>query len=99
MSNKSLYIVSSIFSAFFGNNRRMKKSFTIDSAKNYVESLVGSNVDVKVNRGRNKIKRYKGVVSEAHPNVFVVKLDDDLFDRISCTYTDVLCGSITLQRI
>ena len=75
----------------------MKKSVTIDSAKSYVESLVGRNVALKVNRGRNKIKRYKGIVSEAHPNVFVVKLDNDLFDRISCTYTDILCGNIIIN--
>ena len=77
----------------------MKKAFTIDSAKSYVESLIGQNVDVKVNRGRNKIKRYKGIVSEAHPNVFVVKLDNDLFDRISCTYTDILCGQIHIESV
>ncbi len=77
----------------------MKKAITIDSAKSYVESLIGQNVDVKVNRGRNKIKRYKGIVSEAHPNVFVVKLDNDLFDRISCTYTDILCGQIHIESV
>ena len=77
----------------------MKKAITIDSAKSYVESLIGQNVDVKVNRGRNKIKRYKGIVSEAHPNVFVVKLDNDLFDRISCTYTDILCGQIHIEGV
>ena len=77
----------------------MKKSVTIDSAKNYVESLVGRKVALKVNRGRNKIKRYNGVVSEAHPNVFVVKLDNDLFDRISCTYTDILCGTIHIEGV
>lgn len=77
----------------------MKKSITIDSAKSYVESLVGQNVDIKVNRGRNKIKRYKGIVSEAHPNVFIVKLNDDIFDRISCTYTDILCGQIHIEGV
>ena len=76
----------------------MKKSITLDSAKSYVESLVGRNVDLKVNRGRNKIKRYKGVVSEAHPNVFVVKLDSDVFDRISCSYVDIVCGNIYIER-
>ena len=58
---------------YFVNNRNMKKSVTIDSAKSYVESLVGRDVNVKVNRGRNRIKRYQGVVSEAHDNVFVVR--------------------------
>lgn len=77
----------------------MKKSVTLDSAKSYVESLVGRSVDVKVNRGRNKIKKYKGVVSEAHPNVFVIRLDNDVFDRISCTYTDILCGQIVINGV
>lgn len=77
----------------------MKKAITLDSAKSYVESLVGRSVDVKVNRGRNKIKRYKGIVSETHPNVFVIKLDSDIFDRISCTYTDILCGTIHLEGV
>lgn len=77
----------------------MKKSVTLDSAKSYVESLVGRNVDLKVNRGRNKIKRYKGKITEAHPHVFIVKLDNDLFDRISCTYTDLLCGSIHIESV
>ncbi len=72
----------------------MKKAITIDSAKSYVESLIGQNVDVKVNRGRNKIKRYKGIVSEAHPNVFVVKLDNDLFDETP--YINVYINNIYL---
>lgn len=88
-----------IFRRYFVNNCRMKKAITLDSAKSYVESLVGRDVDLKVNRGRNKIKKYKGVVSEAHPNVFVVTLYNDLFDRISCTYTDILCGSIVINGI
>lgn len=75
----------------------MKKAITIDSAKSYVESLVGQDVNVKVNRGRNKIKKYQGVISEAHENVFVVKLKSDLFDRISCTYVDMLCGAIVID--
>lgn len=80
------------------DNCVMKKSITVDSAKSYVESLIGRDVNVKVNRGRNRIKRYQGVVSEAHDNVFVVTLKSDLFDRISCTYTDMVCGDIAIAE-
>ena len=75
----------------------MKKTISIDSAKSYVESLVGKDVNVKVNRGRNKIKRYKGKISQAYDNVFIVELANDIFDRISCTYTDIVCGEIAID--
>lgn len=74
----------------------MKKTVSVEAAREYVSGLVGRDVDVKVNRGRNKVKRYKGVISEAHENVFVVKLKNDLFDRISCSYTDMVCGEISV---
>lgn len=76
----------------------MKKSQTVDDAKRLILSLLGRNVDVKLNRGRNKIKHYKGVVTEAHSNVFVIKLTNDIFDRISCSYSDVVCGEIALRE-
>ncbi len=77
----------------------MRKSISLDDAREYVSNLVGRDVDVKVNRGRNKIKKYRGVISEAHENVFVIKLQNDIFDRISCTYTDMVCGEISLNGV
>ena len=76
----------------------MKKSMDVDGAKQFVLDLLGRSVDVKLNRGRNKIKHYKGVVSEAHSNVFIIKLTDDIFDRISCSYIDLVCGEIGLSQ-
>ena len=76
----------------------MKKSLDVDGAKQLVQRMLGRNVDVRLNRGRNRIKHYKGVVSEAHSNVFVVTLTDDIFDRISCSYIDLLCGEIALRE-
>ena len=76
----------------------MKKSLNVEDAKNIVQSLLGCSVDVKLNRGRNKIKHYKGVVSEAHSNVFVINLTNDIFDRISCSYIDLVCGEIALKE-
>lgn len=63
-----------------------------------VEQLLGRAVDVRLNRGRNKIKHYAGVVAETHPHVFVIKLTNDIFDRISCSYVDVVCGEIVLKE-
>ena len=76
----------------------MKKSMDVDGAKQLVHNMLGRSVDVKLNRGRNKIKHYKGVISEAHSNVFIIKLTDDIFDRISCSYIDLVCGEIGLSQ-
>ena len=75
----------------------MKKSPSLSDAKTMVEQLLGHSVDVRLNRGRNKIKHYAGVVSEAHENVFVIALTNEIFDRISCSYVDVVCGEISLK--
>lgn len=62
-----------------------------------VQQLLGQSVAVRLNRGRNKIKNYTGVLSEAHSNVFVIELVDDIFDRISCSYIDLVCGELVIR--
>ena len=75
----------------------MKKKTDMESAKALVQRLLGQSVTVRLNRGRNKIKHYNGVVSEAHSNVFVIELADDIFDRISCSYVDLVCGELQIK--
>ena len=76
----------------------MQKNFGVEDAKSMVEQLLGHSVDVRLNRGRNKIKHYLGVVAEAHQNVFIIELTNEIFDRISCSYVDVVCGEIALKE-
>lgn len=75
----------------------VKKKLGEEEAKELVNKLLGCNVDVRLNRGRNKIKHYRGVLAEAHSNVFVIKLADDIFDRISCSYVDLICGELVIR--
>lgn len=73
---------------------------SLDAAKNKVRNLLGKRVSVKLNKGRNRVRNYHGVLQEMHSNVFVVKLADNAaFDRISCTYTDMLCGEVAVSEI
>ena len=80
------------------NTLPMKKHLTVEQAKQLVTSLAGRNVTIKLNKGRNRIKKCKGVVVEVHPNVFVIELFGDIFDRISCSYVDVICGEVVLSE-
>ena len=74
----------------------MKKSVDINQVKSYVNSLLGQKVCVKLNRGRNRIKRYQGEVCQVYPNLFVIKLYNDVLESISCNYCDIICGEIVL---
>lgn len=77
----------------------MKRKSDIADTKRSVQGLFGKFVNVKLNRGRNKVKSFHGVVKEIHENVFVVELRDALFDRLSCSYSDVLCGEVMLSEV
>lgn len=76
----------------------MKRKADINEAKCKVQTLFGKSVNVKLNRGRNKVKNFRGVVKEIHENVFVVELENAIVDRISCSYSDVLCGEVALSE-
>lgn len=88
-----------ILFAKYVHNICVKKLLCDEQVKQFVVSLLGMRVSVKHNRGRNRIKTYNGVVSEAHPNVFLITDADVPGGRLSCSYSDVLCGEITLKPI
>lgn len=77
----------------------MKKGANLEDVKAKVNALKGKAVCVRLNRGRNRVKNYRGVLSEVHGNVFVVTLTGAaVMDRISCSYTDMLCGEVTVAE-
>lgn len=77
----------------------MKGIGSLEAAKDAIHGLLGKRVNVKLNKGRNRVKNYSGVVQEMHSNVFVIKLSDEaLFNCISCSYTDMLCGEVAISE-
>ena len=88
--------IAGIFYHLMGNTCCMKKHLTVEQAKQMILQLKGRKVSLKLNKGRNRIKKCKGVVVEVHSNVFVVQLLGDIFDRISCSYVDVICGEVVI---
>lgn len=72
------------------------KITTVEQARMAVSQLVGHSVKLKCNQGRNRIVTYNGTVAEAHSNVFVVSIVDGIMDRLSCSYSDIICGSVRL---
>jgi uncharacterized protein Veg len=74
-----------------------KKTMDVSLAKKKVESLVGLDLTIRYNKGRNKIVYFDGKISEFHNNVFIITVTDQIFDRISCSYTDLLCGDVAFK--
>jgi len=75
----------------------MKNRLGLADIKDKVTNLQGQNIALKINKGRNKIVYFDGIISEFYNNVFVITVFDQIFDRISCSYTDLLCGDVAFK--
>lgn len=74
-----------------------KSAMSTEEAKEFISSIIGVPVRVSVNKGRKRIVRYDGSVSEVYPAVFTLKVDNDrIIKRLSCSYSDVICGDIKI---
>lgn len=76
-----------------------KTTLSIDGIREKINELVGKNIYMEVCRGRKQIKKYNGVVENTFPSVFVVRLTDGchVVESLSYSYSDVLCGDVTIQ--
>jgi len=76
-----------------------KTGFSIDTIREKINELVGKSIYMEVCRGRKQVKKYSGVVENTFPSVFVVRLTDGghVVSSLSYSYSDVLCGDVTIQ--
>ena len=63
-------------------------------AKEMIEDLVGKEVHIKVNVGRNKYEHFDGVVMQTYPYLFTVKVESQVK---SFSYVDVLTKDVQLK--
>ena len=65
-----------------------------------VASLKGQEVNMKVSRGRNRYDKYIGKIESCYPSVFTVDVKEPKhIGRISYSYSDVLCGDVSLKML
>ena len=63
--------------------------------KEKVNDLKGKDVNLAVNKGRNKIVKLRAVITEVYPSMFVINPTCIVdLDRKSYSYNDVLCGDV-----
>ncbi|KRM96176.1 MULTISPECIES: Veg family protein [Liquorilactobacillus] len=72
---------------------------TLATIKEKLDDYVGKNLTVIAQAGRKKTIRRHGILRETFPAVFVVDLnqDENAFERVSYSYTDVLTKNIELD--
>ena len=63
-----------------------------------IQRIVGSKVRLETNKGRHKSVVRKGIVEDAYPSIFTVKLGDDenATRCVSFSYTDVLTNTVEI---
>ena len=71
---------------------------SVHEIRKEVESKVGEEVILKADMGRKRVKTKTGVIVDAFPSVFTVKVSND-FDverTVSYTYSDILTSTVKL---
>ena len=69
------------------------------ASKQRLDAPLGVNLVVVAKAGRKKLTRRKGRLTKTYRAVFVVDLDQDQnnFERVSYSYTDLLTKNIELE--
>lgn len=80
------------------NSDMIKSSGNIVAVKNEIKNFLNSDVDVKVNLGRNKFVTYKGKLTNVYPALFTVSPYGDFSGKTSFSYSEVMCGAVTVQK-
>ena len=76
-----------------------KRTMSLTEAKDNIQKLKGKMIQIKVNKGRKRVVKYLGEVIDVYPSVFTLKINGEApTDKISCSYSDVICGDIVLSE-
>ncbi|GEB06716.1 Veg family protein [Levilactobacillus brevis] len=72
---------------------------SLANIKNKLDDRIGEKLMVIAQAGRKKTTKRHGILRETYPAVFVVDLDQDenSFERVSYSYTDILTKNIEVD--
>lgn len=78
---------------------RIQYSEAIERIQTHLESCLGDRLRVRANLGRSKIVEAVGVLEQAHPKLFIMKVEDgDQLRRLSYSYADLLTHTVELTE-
>lgn len=72
---------------------------SVNEIRSEVEKNVGKKVTLKADKGRKRIVTKKGIILDAFPSVFTIKVNNeyDTERTVSYSYSDVLTSTVRLQ--
>lgn len=68
----------------------------IEKVKDKINLFKGKTVSFKFNGTRNKNEEFKGVITQTYPEVFIIKIADDMVRCFS--YSDVLIRKLVIRE-
>ena len=72
---------------------------SIEEAKEHIQALRGARLKISVNKGRKKIVKYDGQITDVYSSVFTLQISDEVMNSmLSCSYSDIICGDIQLKK-
>lgn len=77
-----------------------KQAKIVDSIHDTLKDFVGQRLKVRANMGRSKIVENEGVLTQVHPQLFIMEVDRKRgrTARQSYQYVDVLTGMVELSQ-
>lgn len=82
------------------SNTRMKGSDIIERIQGDLAGRVGDQMQLKANLGRSKMIEAVGTLVEAHPKLFILKVNEGERDRrLSYSYADLLTKTVSLSDV
>lgn len=77
----------------------MDSKVDLNEIRRRVEDNLGKEVILKANKGRKRIVTKKGILVDAYPSVFTVKIENEFesIRTVSYSYTDVLTSTVELK--
>lgn len=76
-----------------------KKVVSVAEVRDNIVGLKGKMLQIKVNKGRKRIVRYNGEIEEVLPSLFtMIIVGEKNVSRLSCSYSDVICGDVILTE-
>ena len=77
-----------------------KQAKIVDSIHDTLNDFVGQRLKVRANMGRSKIVENEGVLTQVHPQLFIMEMDRKRgrTARQSYQYVDVLTGMVELSQ-
>lgn len=79
----------------------MKQTGDLAGIKSEVEENIGKKVILRADKGRKRIVKNEGIIVDAYPSLFTVKVNNeyDIERTISYTYSDVLTATVELKFV